>query len=309
MRSAAPSPPAPHRRRPDGSRRAWHGTDNLTVPKNLTILLLPSRSPELNPVENIWQYLRPDLAVQPRLRNLRRHTRRRLRRLEPPPRPARDHHVHRDCATGLTQVTNFCRWYDSCRGLEGWTVINYALSISSGHISMSKWLASPQDLGGLFDTPEERAAAFRVPVGHDSAYACHGHIGHQYLDATRRRSRCAQGCPRKARRFCRVGRALTCAVLLAPAAMEARIRLLRRGLRDRLRKGIPLRVGFVNHPVHVDTRDARPDGRDRAEDQAVPDRSDGRGVGADRAVAAEAGAAAGASRASICARCSTRSAT
>ena len=28
------------------------------VPKNLTIILLPSRSPELNPVENIWQYLR-----------------------------------------------------------------------------------------------------------------------------------------------------------------------------------------------------------------------------------------------------------
>ena len=26
--------------------------------KNITILLLPSRSPELNPVENIWQYLR-----------------------------------------------------------------------------------------------------------------------------------------------------------------------------------------------------------------------------------------------------------
>ena len=33
-------------------------TDQLKVPKNLTIILLPSRSPELNPVENIWQYLR-----------------------------------------------------------------------------------------------------------------------------------------------------------------------------------------------------------------------------------------------------------
>jgi transposase len=28
------------------------------VPKNLTLILLPSRAPELNPVENIWQYLR-----------------------------------------------------------------------------------------------------------------------------------------------------------------------------------------------------------------------------------------------------------
>ena len=39
-------------------RAGWHSTDKLKVPKNLTIFLLPSRSPELNPVENIWQYLR-----------------------------------------------------------------------------------------------------------------------------------------------------------------------------------------------------------------------------------------------------------
>lgn len=39
-------------------RAGWHTTGKLNVPKNLTIILLPSRSPELNPVENIWQYLR-----------------------------------------------------------------------------------------------------------------------------------------------------------------------------------------------------------------------------------------------------------
>jgi len=39
-------------------RAGWHTTGKLTVPKNITIILLPSRSPELNPVENIWQYLR-----------------------------------------------------------------------------------------------------------------------------------------------------------------------------------------------------------------------------------------------------------
>jgi transposase len=39
-------------------RAGWHSTDRLKVPNNLTIILLPSRSPELNPVENIWQYLR-----------------------------------------------------------------------------------------------------------------------------------------------------------------------------------------------------------------------------------------------------------
>ena len=39
-------------------RAGRHTTGKLQVPKNITIILLPSRSPELNPVENIWQYLR-----------------------------------------------------------------------------------------------------------------------------------------------------------------------------------------------------------------------------------------------------------
>ena len=39
-------------------RAGWHTTVNLLVPKNLTLIFLPSRAPELNPVENIWQYLR-----------------------------------------------------------------------------------------------------------------------------------------------------------------------------------------------------------------------------------------------------------
>ena len=39
-------------------RAGWHTTDKLKLPANLTIILLPSRSPELNPVENVWQYLR-----------------------------------------------------------------------------------------------------------------------------------------------------------------------------------------------------------------------------------------------------------
>jgi len=39
-------------------RAGWHTTGKLNVPKNITIILLPSKSPELNPVENVWQYLR-----------------------------------------------------------------------------------------------------------------------------------------------------------------------------------------------------------------------------------------------------------
>jgi transposase len=39
-------------------RAGWHTTAMLDMPKNITPIFLPSRSPELNPVENIWQYLR-----------------------------------------------------------------------------------------------------------------------------------------------------------------------------------------------------------------------------------------------------------
>ena len=36
----------------------WHGAGDLTVADDLTLLPLPPRSPELNPVGNVWQYLR-----------------------------------------------------------------------------------------------------------------------------------------------------------------------------------------------------------------------------------------------------------
>jgi transposase len=39
-------------------RAGWHTTKKLQVPDNITLLPLPPRSPELNPVENIWQFLR-----------------------------------------------------------------------------------------------------------------------------------------------------------------------------------------------------------------------------------------------------------
>ena len=37
----------------------WHqASDRLTVPANITLLHLPPYAPELNPVENVWEYLR-----------------------------------------------------------------------------------------------------------------------------------------------------------------------------------------------------------------------------------------------------------
>ncbi len=39
-------------------RVGWHLTQKLIVPANITLLPLPARSPELNPVENLWQFIR-----------------------------------------------------------------------------------------------------------------------------------------------------------------------------------------------------------------------------------------------------------
>lgn len=36
----------------------WHTTPKLKVPDNITLLKLPPRAPELNPIENIWQFMR-----------------------------------------------------------------------------------------------------------------------------------------------------------------------------------------------------------------------------------------------------------
>ena len=36
----------------------WHVSPKLRVPDNITLVPLPPRSPELNPVENVWQFVR-----------------------------------------------------------------------------------------------------------------------------------------------------------------------------------------------------------------------------------------------------------
>jgi len=42
----------------------WHGGKDLVLPANITLLTLPPYAPELNPVENVWQYLRSNkLAI------------------------------------------------------------------------------------------------------------------------------------------------------------------------------------------------------------------------------------------------------
>ncbi len=39
-------------------RAGWHTSSTLEVPGNITLMPLPPRAPELNPVENVWQFMR-----------------------------------------------------------------------------------------------------------------------------------------------------------------------------------------------------------------------------------------------------------
>jgi len=39
-------------------KAGWHGAGALSVPQNVTLVPLPSYSPQLNPMERVWLYLR-----------------------------------------------------------------------------------------------------------------------------------------------------------------------------------------------------------------------------------------------------------
>jgi transposase len=39
----------------------WHGSRDLAVPPNISLIPLPPYAPELNPVERVWLYLRQRL--------------------------------------------------------------------------------------------------------------------------------------------------------------------------------------------------------------------------------------------------------
>ena len=36
----------------------WHTSTTLRLPSNISLVCLPPYAPELNPVENVWEYLR-----------------------------------------------------------------------------------------------------------------------------------------------------------------------------------------------------------------------------------------------------------
>jgi hypothetical protein len=74
-------------------RAGWHTTSALAVPKNITATLLPSYLPELNPVENLVISPR-QLALEQRVRKLRRYHRRGVRSLEQAGRATRPDQIN-----------------------------------------------------------------------------------------------------------------------------------------------------------------------------------------------------------------------
>jgi hypothetical protein len=77
-------------------RAGSHTTGKLDVPENITPIFLPSRAPGREPLA----VSTPDLAFKYRLRELRRHRRRGLRRMAKAHRPARTDHIHRHAKMG-----------------------------------------------------------------------------------------------------------------------------------------------------------------------------------------------------------------
>ncbi|MFL5189779.1 MAG: IS630 family transposase [Microvirga sp.] len=45
----------------------WHLSKRLVIPANITLVPLPAKAPELNPVENVWQFLRENWLLRDNL--------------------------------------------------------------------------------------------------------------------------------------------------------------------------------------------------------------------------------------------------
>jgi hypothetical protein len=95
----------------------WHGTKILKIPRNVSLMPLPPRAPELNGQENIRVHA-AELALQSGLQMLRRHRRSLLLRLEHPDRSALENYVRRSprmgnrgrfiMRIGITLPNNIC---------------------------------------------------------------------------------------------------------------------------------------------------------------------------------------------------------
>ena len=91
-------------------RAGWHITSKLDMPENITPIFLPSRAPELNPVENVWQYLRQNWISSTVFENYDAIVDAACdawRKLTAKPKPSHPS----ECGTGPTSVSHYDLWH------------------------------------------------------------------------------------------------------------------------------------------------------------------------------------------------------
>ena len=89
----------------------WHLTPKLAIPDNITVLALPPRSPELNPVENVWQFMRDNWLSNRIFKSYEDIAALCCQALEQPHRPTMEDHVPRHAQMGAWVLIND-RWYN-----------------------------------------------------------------------------------------------------------------------------------------------------------------------------------------------------
>ena len=88
----------------------WHLSDKLAIQANITLLPLPPKCPELNPVEKRMAVYAGKLALEPHLHVLRQRRRSLLLRLEQACRPTMACHDHWTAQMGSSAIINES-WY------------------------------------------------------------------------------------------------------------------------------------------------------------------------------------------------------
>ena len=90
----------------------WHLSGRLVMPPNITLIPLPAKCPELNPQENVWQFLRDNWLSNRIFKSFDDRRRPLLRGLEQARRSTLADHVHRPSQLGPWVLINeFCiRW-------------------------------------------------------------------------------------------------------------------------------------------------------------------------------------------------------
>jgi DDE superfamily endonuclease len=84
----------------------WHMSTRLVVPANITIIALPPKCPELNPVENVWQFMRDNWLSNRIFKSFDDIRRSLLLGLEHAHRSAVKNHVHRPSRLGSRRSLN-----------------------------------------------------------------------------------------------------------------------------------------------------------------------------------------------------------